>query len=669
MPENRIEDRLAELREKIHYHNHRYFVLDDPLIEDSKFDELMVELSDLENRHPELIVANSPTQRVGGGPSKGFSHVEHGIPMLSLANVFSYAELEAWHKRIIGSLDVDSIEMVCELKIDGLAVSLTYQDGSLIEGATRGDGNVGEKVTANLRTIKSIPLMLLNSISGVLEVRGEVYIPTEEFHKLNNERIELGIPTYANPRNTAAGSIRQLDSNITSSRNLDIMVYGLGLVETDNTPVSHWETLQMLRDLGFKVSLHNIWCDTLGDIQEYHELWQERRYSLPYAVDGIVIKVNSMEFREQLGISGREPRWAVAYKFPAQRAVTKLLDIKINVGRTGSLNPFAVLDPVVVSGATLKMATLHNFDDIQRKDIRIGDWVVIERAGDVIPKIIGPVLDRRSGNEKIFEMPDKCPACQSNVANPENETTYRCSNPGCSAQFYELFKHFVSKGAMDIDGLGESWCRLLIAKGLVKELSDIFILSKEKLLLLERVGEKLAKKIMDNIDKSKQRHPSRLLFALGILHVGSDVASLLIEHFGDIDKLSCATKEELTTIPGIGTKIADSIIQYFSLEANRMQISKLRMFGLTLVSPGELVDVSSLPLAGQTFSFTGGLENMSRSDAENSIKQLGGKTSTMVTSKTTYLVVGGSPGSKLEVAKRIGVKIIDEDYLNILLAG
>ena len=667
MSENRLEDRVVQLRENINYHNYRYFVLDDPSIEDSKFDELMRELRDLENRHPELILSYSPTQRVGGSPAQGFSQFEHGIPMLSLANVFSYEELEVWYKRITNSLGADSVEMVCELKIDGLAVSLTYQDGSLIEGATRGDGNVGEKVTANLRTIKSIPLMLLDSISGLLEVRGEVYIPTKEFDRLNNERIASGAPTYANPRNTAAGSIRQLDPSITSSRNLDIIVYGLGLVETENVPDDHSEALQMLRNLGLKVSLHNIICIALGDIEEYHRVWQERRYSLPYAVDGIVIKVNSTRFRERLGVSGREPKWAVAYKFSAERAVTKLLDIKINVGRTGSLNPFAVLEPVVVSGATLKMATLHNSDDIRRKDIRIGDWVVIERAGDVIPKVIGPVVDRRSGREKIFEMPDKCPACQSNVTKTEDETTYRCSNSACSAQFYELFKHFVSKGAMDIDGLGESWCRLLIDHGLVKDLGDIFALSNEKLLLLERMGEKLAKKITDNIGKSKQRPPSRLLFALGILHVGSDVATLITQHFRDINKLACATEKQLTAISGIGPRIAASVIQYFSLKANKALIAKLTMAGLTLVDPDELIDVPRFPLKNQTFSFTGGLRNMSRSDVESFIKELGGKISKTVTSKTTYLVVGSNPGSKLEVAKRIGVNIIDEDGLIILL--
>ena len=538
MADDQVTNRVAELRRELNHHNYRYYVLDDPTVPDAEYDRLMVELRGLEELHPELVTADSPTQRVGAAPAEGFSQVQHRLPMLSLGNAFNEEELEAWHRRVKGLLDDADFDLVCELKIDGLAVSLVYENGALVQGATRGDGVTGEDVTSNLRTIRSIPLSLDDLRLPRLEVRGEVYLPVKEFERLNEEREKLGEPLYANPRNTGAGSVRQLDPKITASRKLDMWVYSLGNPDEIEGVESHMAALDFLRNAGFRINPKNKRCRTLEEASDYYYHWLEKRHDLPYEVDGVVIKVSPFAYQDALGAVGREPRWAIAFKFPAEQAITKLLDIGINVGRTGSLNPYAVLEPVVVSGATVKQASLHNEEDIHRKDIRIGDWVTVERAGDVIPQVVGPIAERRTGAERVFRMPSHCPECETLVVKPDSEAMHRCPNYfACPVQFIELLKHFVSKGAMDIDGLGEQWCRIFIDQGLVKDVGDLYELPKEQLLELDRMGDLLATKIMANIEASKERPLHRVLFALGISHVGSEVAEWLTERYNDVDQI------------------------------------------------------------------------------------------------------------------------------------
>ena len=668
-PAERAE-KAADLRQKLNCHNRLYYELDDPEIEDWQYDALLRDLQDLEREHPELQTADSPTLRVGGDPSPAFSEVQHSRPMLSLGNAFDYGELGAWHRRVTGLLNGSPFDMVCELKIDGLAVSLIYENGVLAQGATRGNGTTGEDVTRNLRTIKSIPLALEGFVPPRLEVRGEVYLPIDEFRRLNEERAERGEPLYANPRNTGAGTIRQLDPKVTAARNMQIWVYSLNSVEGVEFLEGHWEALEWLGNVGFRINPENRLCHTLEEVYDYYQSWLERRHGLPYETDGVVVKVSPLALQEQLGVVGREPRWAIAYKFPAEQAVTKLLRIGVNVGRTGSLNPYAVLEPVVVGGATVQHASLHNEEDIRRKDIRVGDTVVVERAGEVIPQVVGPVLDERSGGEQVFRMPECCPECGTAVVKNEDDAMHRCPNPACPAQFFELLKHFVSKGAADIDGLGERWCGILIEQGMVRDVADLYCLEKSRLLDLDRMGDKLATRIMDNIEASKSRPLPRLLFALGITHVGSEVADLLSQNFLGIDELSQANEEDLTEIEGIGPKIAESIIAWFQEPENRRVVEKLRSSGVRLrqdALPATATSSDASPFAGLTFVVTGTLSAMSRSDAEGRIKALGGKAASSVTKKTGYVVVGASPGSKAAKAEQLGIPILDEDAFLLLL--
>ena len=661
----------ADLREELNFHNHRYYVLDDPAISDGQYDRLMAELQRLEEEHPELLIPESPTQRVGAAPADGFTQVAHQLPMLSLGNAFDVDGVTAWHRRVQGLLNGSNFDMACELKIDGLAVSLTYEQGVLTRGATRGDGSAGEDVTQNLRTVRSIPLTLLGSPPPHLEVRGEVYMPVDSFRQLNEDRASRGEPLFANPRNSGAGTIRQLDSRVTASRNMQIWVYSLGDTGEFPPPDSHWESLEWLRSMGFRVNPHNLLCHTLDQVSDYYRVWLERRHDLPYQTDGVVVKVNPFIHQRELGVVGREPRWAIAYKFPAEQAVTKLLDIGINVGRTGSLNPYAVLEPVVVSGATVRQASLHNEEDIQRKDIRIGDWVTIERAGDVIPQVVGPVLARRTGQERTFQMPEFCPICGTPVVKVAGEAMHRCPNTACPAQFFELLKHFVSKGAMDIDGLGEQWCRILIDQGLVKNVAELYSLEKSQLLELDRMGDKLATKILDNIEASKTRPLPRILFALGIFHVGGEVAELLTQRFNSMEELASATEEDLTEIAGIGPKIAESLISYFQVPANREVIQALEQAGVKLQQDATQTPAASeladLPWGGLTFVVTGTLAAMTRREAESRVKALGGSATTSVTRKTNYLVAGESAGSKLTTANRLGTPVLSEsEFLQLL---
>jgi DNA ligase (NAD+) len=674
--------RAAELRKQLHFHNHRYYVLDDPAISDAEYDSLMRELRRLEEQYPEAVTPDSPTQRVGASPSEGFTQVNHRMPMLSLANAFNLEDLQAWYRRIRNLLDNADFAMVCELKIDGLAVSLTYENGVLAQGATRGDGLVGEDVTQNLRTIHSIPITLLGTPPAYLEVRGEVYLPVDEFRRVNQEREVRGEPLYANPRNTGAGSVRQLDPRVTASRNLQIWIYSLGDTGGYPGPANHWDALSWLGTLGLRVNPHNRLCHTLDEAYNYYQSWLERRHDLPYQTDGVVIKVAPFAFQEALGAAGREPRWSVAFKFPAEQAITRLLDIGINVGRTGSLNPYAVLEPVIISGATVRQASLHNEEDIHRKDIRIGDWVIVERAGDVIPHVIGPVAARRTGQEREFQMPAHCPVCGAEVLKPEGKAMHRCPNASCPDQFFELLKHFVSKGAMEIDGIGEQWCRILIDRNLVQDVADLYYVKTERLLGLERMGERLAAKILSNIEASKERPLHRLLFALGILHVGSEVAELLAQRYASVDELAQTNPDLLTEIPGIGPKIAQSIAAYFSVPHNREVIEKLRLAGVRLqqTTPSPPYEggamgggTGSLPFHGLTFVVTGTLAAFSRREAESYIKALGGSVASSLTRKTSYLVVGETPGSKLDSARRLATSLLDEgaflDLLNQASSG
>ena len=668
--------RAAELRKQLHFHNHRYYVLDDPAISDAEYDSLMRELRRLEEQHPPLVTLDSPTQRVGAGPAEGFTQVNHRMPMLSLANAFNLEDLQAWYRRTKNLLDHADFAMVCELKIDGLAVSLAYENGVLARGATRGDGFVGEDVTQNLRTVRSIPVTLLGTPPAYLEVRGEVYLPVDEFRRVNQERAERGEPLYANPRNTGAGSVRQLDPRVTASRNLHIWIYSLGDTSGYPGPANHWDALASLRNFGFRVNPHNRLCQTLDEAYSYYQSWLERRHDLPYQTDGVVIKVAPFAYQEALGVVGREPRWAIAFKFPAEQAITRLLDIGINVGRTGSLNPYAVLEPVIISGATVRQASLHNEEDIHRKDIRVGDWVIVERAGDVIPHVIGPVAARRTGQEREFQMPAHCPVCGAKLLKPEGEAMHRCPNASCPVQFFELLKHFVSKGAMEIDGIGEQWCRILIERKLVQDVADLYYIKKDQLLDLERMGERLATKILINIENSKERPLHRLLFALGIHHVGSEVAGLLTQRCASVDELAQTTADLLIEIPGIGPKIAHSIAAYFSIPHNRDVIEKLRRAGVQLAQtpPSPLYEGGArgdgagvLPLHGLTFVVTGTLASFSRREAESHIKALGGSVASSLTRKTSYLVVGENPGSKLDSAQRLATPLLDEGaFLDLL---
>lgn len=678
-----VKERIEQLRAQINYHNYRYYVLDSPEITDAEYDLLMQELKQLEEEYPQFLTPDSPTQRVGAAPVEAFGVVEHPLPLLSLGNAFSEEELIAWYTRTSKLVAGQPFKFVCEHKIDGLAVALTYVNGRLVTGATRGDGFHGENITQNLRTIRSIPLSVPKEAPPRFEVRGEVFLPKAGFHKLNEERAKEGLPLFANPRNAAAGSVRQLDPRITAKRPLDIYIYMLGYAEGKATPPTHWETMEYLKSLGFKVNPNNSLFTTIEQVEQYHHTWVEKREGLPYEADGIVVKVDSLELQRQLGSIGHEPRWSIAYKFPAVQGTGYLKEIKISIGRTGTLNPYAVLEPPVsVGGVTIRTAALHNEDDIRRKDIREGDWVVVQRAGQVIPEIVEPIKSKRTGQEKEFDLLEKifdkekqrpaCPICGAEVIKPEGEVMYYCSNAACPAQIHERLEHFASRGGMDIRGIGESQSAMLLREGLVKNIADLYNLKdkKEQLLKLERMAEKSVNNILEAIEKSKETPLPRLIFALGIRHIGEEMAEILARHFGSIDydnpnSLANASRERLTSIPTVGPKIADSIIAFFGQEENRRIIDRLRKAGVRLEE--EAVRPEELPLAGQEFVITGRLETFSRQEAETRIKALGGTAKSDVTKKTTYLVVGTDPGSKLAHAQALGTKQLTEEELLQLL--
>jgi len=660
MADMQTVEQINALRNELDRHNHLYHVLDQPEISDAQYDALMSELRDLEQANPELVTAESPTQRVGAEPAEGFADVRHPVPMLSLSNAFDDEEFRAWFQRTANLLEREDFDLVCELKYDGLAVALTYEDGVFVRGATRGNGLVGEDVTQNLRTIKSIPLKTLDDgVPTRFEVRGEVFFPKSKFQRFNEEREAQGLSAYATPRNTAAGSLRQLDPRMTAERPLDFFVYGLGYAEGD-VPVTQWDILSYLGELGFKVNPGNRLVRTPEEVIDYYRTWLEGVEELDYDCDGVVVKVNRLDYHQHLGTVGREPRWAIAYKFPATQSITQLKSIEVNVGRTGSINPYAVLEPVDIGGATVKQATLHNEDYIRSKDLMMGDWVVVERAGEVIPQVVRVVTSRRTGDEKPFKMPDACPSCGQPVTRPENEAMSYCVNAACPAQLVRLLEHFVSKGAMDIEGMGGKLGGMLITQGLVRDVSDLYTLEQDELLNMERMAEKSVSNLLEAIEGSKDQPLARLLVALGISHVGSEVAELLARSHRTIDALMCATEEQLTAIPTIGPKIAASVVAYFRNEANRRVIDKLRGAEVRLEDEARSEEEHRV-LEGLRFVVTGRLERFSRSEIEGRIKDLGGAVSANVSSKTDFLVAGEDAGSKLADAQRLEVKVIDEE--------
>jgi DNA ligase (NAD+) len=661
--------RAAELREQLNSHNHRYYILDSPIVSDGEYDAMLRELQSLEEADPALLTLDSPTQRVGAAPSPEFREVDHPRPMLSLGNAFDDGELAAWHKRASGILEADDFAMVCEPKIDGLAIALTYEDGLLVRGATRGDGMRGEDVTPNVRTIRSVPLALQRSAGAPprLEVRGEVYMPRSAFAELNEERAERGEQPIANPRNGAAGSLRQLDPTVTAARRLEAWIYQLGWVEDAHTPGSHSEIMEWLAELGFRVNPEQRRVEKLQGAVDYHEEWVEKRFEVDYQTDGVVIKIDRLDYQRHLGFVGREPRWAVAYKFPAEQARTKLLDIGINVGRTGSLNPYAILEPVQVSGVTVRQATLHNEDDIRRKDIRIGDEVWIERAGEVIPQVIGPIVEARDGSEREFRMPLVCPECDTPVVREEDEAAHRCVNARCPAQQYERIRHFVSRAAMDIEGLGEKLVASLLNAGLIHDFPDLYGLAQDQLVQMERMGEKSAENLLAAIERSKTRPLPALISGLGILHVGGETSELLARRFGSIARLMTADEAELEAIPGIGPIVAKAIAVHFHNDGNVSIIAALHQAGVVLEAQG-VGDTGQgeKPFDGMRFVVTGRLDGFTRSEAESFIKDRGGQVTGSVSKKTNYVVVGQEPGSKRDDAEKLGISILSEGELTSL---
>lgn len=665
-----VRKRVEVLRREINRHNYLYYVLDSPEIADAEYDALMQELRALEAQYPELITPDSPTQRVGAPPVEAFGVVEHRIPMLSLANAFNEEELYGWYRRVSRLAKGQEFDMVCEHKYDGLAISLRYESGLFTLGATRGDGYRGENVTNNLKTIRSIPLSVpSHKAPPRFEARGEVIMTREGFRRLNESRARQGLPLFANPRNAAAGSVRQLNPAITASRPLDTIIYNLAWVEDAKMPATHYEALEFLKELGFKVSPYIRLVRRIEEAVDYYRTWLGKRDSLPYEADGIVVKMNQLRLQEELGVVGREPRWAIAYKFPADQATTRLKEIAISVGRTGTLNPYAVLEPVTVGGVVVRQAALHNEDDIRRKDIREGDIVIVQRAGEVIPEVIGPVVSRRSGNEKPFSIVEKlydpnkgyaaCPVCGSRIIRPEGEVMYYCPNASCPAQVRERIEHFASKGAMDIKGVGEAMSAKLLDAGLVNDYADLYYLKYkwDKLLQLEGMGQKSAQNLLRAIEESKHRPLTKLIYGLGIRHVGEETAQIIASHYHDLDILASAKKDELMALPTIGPKIADSILAFFADEHNRSILDKLKRAG---VKAREEAEAQERPLAGQEFVFTGRLSRFSREEAQALVRDLGGEVKNDLTTSTTHLVVGESPGSKLARAQERGITLLDE---------
>lgn len=670
-----IESRIKDLRKQIDYHNYRYYVLDSPEISDFAYDQLMRELLRLEAEYPELVTPDSPSQRVGAAPVSSFSPMVHRVPLLSIDNAMDTEELRAFHQRIVKLAGREDIAYCCEPKFDGLAVELIYENGVLIRGGTRGDGYTGEDVSGNLKTIKSIPLRLITrEPPDLLEVRGEVVFYKSAFADLNRERSERQEPLFANPRNAAAGSLRQLDPRITASRALVFFSYGI----VDAVAVgldSQYATLERLSGLGFKVNPDVRLCHGIDEVVDFCLYMKEKRESLPYEIDGVVIKVNDIDTQRVLGIKARSPRWAVAYKFPPTQETTTLRRIEVQVGRTGVLTPVAMLDPVKVGGVTVSRATLHNADEIRRKDVREGDTVIVQRAGDVIPEIVAPIVSRRTGDEREFVMPGACPVCGSGVIrdsagdNGAEGVMYRCVNMACPAVLKEQIYHFASKDALDIDGLGRKIIQQLVDKGLVRDVSDLYTLTRDDLMQLEGFAELSTANLLNSIQKSKQTTLRRFLYGLGIPHVGQVAARDLADHFGSLDKVMGADKEELQAIRGIGKEMAQAVSGFFSNERNRTIIRKLHQRGFVILEQ-QPSEPESTSLAGKKFCFTGTLESMTRSEAKNEVEARGGQVVSTVSSQLDYLVAGAEPGSKMDKATSLGTRILDEnEFMKLIKEG
>lgn len=659
-------ERVEALRLEILDHDRRYYELAQPTIGDSQYDALVRELRDLETTYPELVTPDSPTQRVSGRPAEGFAVVRHREPMLSLGNVFGRDELIAWHQRVVRLTERDDIAFVCEPKIDGLAIALVYREGRFVQGATRGDGSRGENITPNLQTIRSLPKQV-KAVKGrpappAFEVRGEVYLSKAEFARLNAERAEAGEQLYMNPRNTAAGSLRQLDAGITGSRRLDLFAYQLGWTEGDRPTSTHAEAIAWLHDLGFPTNPLAQRFESIEEVADFCEGWEERRDALDYEIDGVVVKVDDFGLQRALGVVGREPRWAVAWKFPAEQAVTRLREIQVSVGRTGVLTPFAALEPVFVGGAHVGMATLHNFDHVRKLDVRVGDDVIVQRAGDVIPQVVGPVLASRAGREaelREFLMPDVCPVCQAPVEHDEGEAAYYCSNPDCPVRISRSLEHYTSRGALDIEGFGEERCATLVRLGFVRSLADLYALpgQREALLAIEGIGPKTLDALFANLEASKRQPLHRLLIGLGIRHVGGETARALAMHFGTLEGLRTATLEDLQAVGGIGPIVAQAVFTWFQDERHQALLDRLVATG---VRTDEDVSARGGILDGLAIVVTGSLERWSRDEVESLIKSQGGKVAASPSKKTSFVVAGTGGGSKREKAEALGVEVIDE---------
>ncbi len=654
--------RITKLRDLIRYHDHKYYVENAPEISDDDYDMLVKELEELEKEHPELVTPDSPTQRVAGQPLEGFVTVTHRVPMLSIDNTYSAGELREFDKRVTRMLGDEKCQYVVEPKIDGVAVALWYEDAVLVRGATRGDGARGDDITQNLRTIREIPLRLHRSrkvsLAAALEARGEVYMPGSAFRALNEEREQAGEPAFANPRNATAGSLKLLDPRITASRKLSIFLYGLGYYE--GAPLeTHSQTLELFEALGLRVNPHTEKCADIEEVIDFCSRFEPRRYELDYNIDGVVVKVDSLNQQQRLGRTAKAPRGVMAYKYPAEQAGTRVLSIDVQVGKTGTLTPVANLEPVFLAGTTVKRATLHNADEIARKDIRVGDHVFIEKAGEIIPQVTSIIQSKRTGKEKVFHMPRKCPVCGGKVVKDPEGVYHRCTNLACPAQLKQRLRYFAHRNAMDIEGLGIALIEQLVNEGLVKDVGDLYTLKAEDIEKLEHMGKKSTENLLAGIAASRERGLARLLAALGILHIGLTAAEVLAAELGSMDQLMGATQEEVQAIPGIGPIIARSIISFFQSSENREVIQKLKDARVKMESEVARAREGA-PLAGKSFVVTGALSGYSRKEAEELIKSLGGRTSSSVSSKTDYLLAGENPGSKLQKAQKLGVKTLSE---------
>ncbi|MHB9132770.1 MAG: NAD-dependent DNA ligase LigA [Armatimonadota bacterium] len=667
--EQAVQKRVQELRAEIERHNYLYYVTDAPEISDTEYDRFFRELEELEREHPEFVTPESPTQRVGAAPATEFRSVRHIVPMLSLGNAFNpeeFRDFDARVKRHLGLTEDDAVEYVCELKIDGLALSLTYTDGVLTTAATRGNGVEGEDITSNIRTITAVPLRLrpVADVTGTIEVRGETYLSRTEFERINAEREEREEAPFANPRNAAAGSVRQLDPRITASRKLSIFCYALGA--TGNLRFdTHWDVLHFLREAGFPVNKNIQLASGADEVLAFCDQWESARHSLSYDIDGVVVKVNSLDMQQDLGFVSRSPRWAIAYKYAPEQAETVIQDIHVQVGRTGALTPVAVMDAVLLAGSVVSRATLHNEDEIRRKDIRIGDHVIIQKAGEVIPEVVRVLPEKRTGGEREFIMPDHCPVCGSEVVKPEGEAVARCSGIACPAQIKQRIEHFVSRGALDIQGIGPALVEQLVETGLVHDPADLYFLKVEQVIELERMGKKSAENIINALQGAKEPALGRLIFGFGIRYVGETIAEILAAHFGSLERLAAAEQEELLAIPGIGPQIATSTYIFFQQEQTHELLAKLREAG---VSPQAAMPLGEGPFSGKTFVFTGAL-SVPREDAEAEVRALGGKASSSVSKSTDFVVVGEKAGSKADKARQLGVRILSEEEFNALVVS